>query len=253
MELGISLVIGNWSLVIPATVSDPDQTSPAAPKPVAPVQADWKARLAARLIWAVTSGVAATLRWRWRDESGQFEREPTGPVIFAIWHNRLALAVILHWRHVRSRWPDRKLAALVSASRDGGLLARTMALFDVRTARGSSSRRGAQALKEATTLLREGVDVSFTPDGPRGPRYVVQPGVIALAQLTGRPIVPVSYRLSRKFCLRTWDRFQVPLPFARCEVQLGKPLRVPRKLDDERREELRRELEQRLRGMSGEE
>jgi hypothetical protein len=142
------------------------------------------------------------------------------------------------------------MAALVSASRDGALLARILELFNVQPVRGSSSRRGAQALRELVTWGRRDHDLAITPDGPRGPRYVVQEGVISAAQLTGLPIVPVAYRLSWKITFKSWDRFQFPLPFARCEVITGPALRVPREATTAERATLRQQLEEQLRAIT---
>jgi len=95
-----------------------------------------------------------------------------------------------------------------------------------------------------------GHDLAITPDGPRGPRYVVQEGVISTAQLTGLPIVPVCYRLQWKICMNSWDGFQIPLPFTRCEITTGNALRVPREATDAEREALRRRLEDELRSIT---
>jgi len=113
--------------------------------------------------------------------------------------------------------------------------------------RGSSSRRGHQALLEMVTWAEQGYDLAITPDGPRGPRYVVQDGVVAVAQLTGLPIVPVSLWLPWKWQAGSWDRFQVPMPFSRCRTAFGDLVRVPRDASDFERERLRQLLEQRLR------
>jgi lysophospholipid acyltransferase (LPLAT)-like uncharacterized protein len=215
-----------------------------------PQQPKWHGRLAARLIWLAANALAATLRWRWRDESNLFANGGQEPVIFCLWHNRLALSLILFRRYVQARQPQRKLAALVSASRDGGMLARALELFGVVPVRGSSSRRGPQALRELVTAAEQGCDLAITPDGPRGPCYVVQDGIASLAQLTGRAIVPVSYELSWKWRLKSWDQFQVPLPFARCEVHLGEPVRIPRDATDAERETLRCELETRMKNLT---
>jgi lysophospholipid acyltransferase (LPLAT)-like uncharacterized protein len=208
-------------------------------------------RLLARLIWLLIRCVAATLRYREEDRSGLITpAHANEPVIFAIWHNRLALSMIVYERMVRRPLPERRLAALVSASRDGGLLARVLEVFEVEPVRGSSSRRGAQALLELTSASERGRDLAITPDGPRGPCYVVQDGVIAAAQVTGRPIVPVSCHLGWKVRLKSWDRFQVPLPFSRCEMHFGEPLIIPRDTTDGEREQLRLELERRLAALS---
>ena len=210
---------------------------------VVPKQANLPGRIAARIIWLIASFIASTMRWRWRDESGAFVTEPDKPVIFCIWHNRLALSLILYRRYVKWRWPHRRMAGMVSASRDGGMLARVLELFDVEPIRGSSSRRGAQALKEATSAVRQNLDLAITPDGPRGPCYELQPGIISVAQITGCTIIPVTYRLSWKKSLKSWDRFQIPLPFARCDVHLAKAVEVPRRLSAEELETTRANLE----------
>jgi lysophospholipid acyltransferase (LPLAT)-like uncharacterized protein len=101
-------------------------------------------------------------------------------------------------------------------------------------------------VRELVSAAAEGCDLAVTPDGPRGPRYEPHPGVVSLAQLTGLPIVPVSFRLGWKWTLRSWDRFQVPLPFSRCEVIFGEPLWVPRSIDEAGREEARIALKDRL-------
>ena len=108
---------------------------------------------------------------------------------------------------------------------------------------GLDSRRGPQALLEATTWMEKNYSVAITPDGPRGPAYKVQEGIIHLAQLTGRPIIPVSNYTRRKIICRSWDKFQIPLPFARCELRWGRPFRVPRDATAEVREQLRLDLE----------
>ncbi len=229
---------------------------PAAKKPhlsvsSTPKQVRWHGRLAARAIWLTTCGIASTLRWRLNDDSGLFQQGDSQRVIFAIWHNRLSLSMILYWRFIRGGTKtDRRLAALTSASRDGGLLARVVELFGGHPVRGSSSRRGAQALRELVTAAEAGFDLAITPDGPRGPVYSVQEGIIALAQLTGYPIVPVTFWLSWKKSLNTWDRFQVPLPFSQCHVQFGKAIHVPRETSSEQRDAFRATLESELRRLT---
>ena len=217
---------------------------------VIPHRAKWHQRLAARLIWLIVRCMAATIRFRLDDRSGYFSSVPKEAIIFAVWHNRLALSLTMYDRYVRRHQPDRKLACLVSASKDGGLLARVMELFRVEPVRGSSSRRGAQALRELVALGERGYDLAITPDGPRGPCYLVRDGVVATAQLTGLTIVPASYRLNWKIQLKSWDRFQIPLPFARCDITTGKVMRVPREATEAEREILRQQLEAEMRAIS---
>ena len=196
------------------------------------------------LVFLVERFVSASLRCEWRDRSGLADAQKGQPVIFCLWHNRLAISMLVHRRH------PRKLAALVSASRDGALLAAILGTFGVKQVRGSSSRRGPQALLEMASRAERGYDLAVTPDGPRGPRYVVQQGVIALAQVTGLPIIPVTCNTRRKISLKSWDGFQIPLPFSRCELLLNEPIRVPREACEVKREELRLELEGTLRASS---
>lgn len=217
---------------------------------VVPHPVSRRGRLAAVLVHGLMRALAATVRFRWRDQSGLFAGEAIPQAIFCLWHNRLALSPIIRQRYVLRRQPTRRMAGLVSASRDGGFLAGVLERFGVQPVRGSSSRRGPQALREMTTWARRGFDLAVTPDGPRGPCYVVQEGVMSLAQLTGLPIVPVSYHLSMKVCLKSWDRFQIPLPFTRCEVTFAEPIRVPRDTTAAERDKLRQQLEDSLKAIT---
>jgi hypothetical protein len=214
---------------------------------VIPHAPKWHQWLLAALIYTVAQCLTATLRFRLEDLSGYFSDVPQEKYIFVIWHNRLALALIVYRRYVARRDRKRRLVALVSASKDGGLLTGILELFKVQPVRGSSSRRGAQAFRELVAWGRRGHDLALTPDGPRGPCYVVQDGVISMAQMTGLPIVPVTYHLSWKIRVKSWDRFQIPLPFAVCTVTMGTALRVPRDTDEAGRERLRLQLEADLR------
>lgn len=194
--------------------------------PVVPHRPTFLQRLVARTVHGFILANSRTHRFEVIDRGGGLALAWREPVIFAIWHNRLAYSVFVHRRFVREGAPERRLAALVSASRDGALLAAILEAFGVQPVRGSSSRRGAQALVELRSWAERGLDLALTPDGPRGPVYQVQPGVIAIAAITGRAIVPVSLTKNWKLSLRSWDRFQVPLPLGRCEVVFGTPLRV---------------------------
>lgn len=217
---------------------------------VIPQRLSWGKRVLATLVYVLIRVVAFTVRFHFQDTSGLLHQHPHQRVIYATWHNRLALALLVFLKHPKKLQPARRLAAIVSASRDGAVVAHVLEHFGVQPVRGSSSRRGPQALLELTTWVERGFDVAFTPDGPRGPRYEVQDGVVALAQITGLPIVPVSYHLNWKFCTKSWDRFQIPIPFARCNVAFGDPVSIPREATDAEREDLRRQLEERLQSMT---
>ena len=209
--------------------------------PVVPRQLSWRRKAAAAAVLAVLRLFMRTWRCHWKD--GEACPVVPGPVIFCTWHNRLALAMSANGDFVREKWPCAGLCAMISASRDGAFLASLVEPFGVVAIRGSASRRGAQALLEATTWMEKNYSIAITPDGPRGPAYKVQEGIIHLAQLTGRPIIPMSNYTRHKITLGSWDKFQIPLPFARCVLRYGQPFRVPREATAEAREQLCLDLE----------
>lgn len=164
------------------------------------------------------------------------------PLIYSVWHGRI---LMIPWLNARLRRTHgaRPVAVLASRSRDGEIVARFVRRFGLSVVRGSSSRGGAAAVRELRAALAAGRDVAVVPDGPRGPCRRVQPGVVALAALTGAPIVPVAFACRPGRRLRTWDEFLVPLPFARCAMAFGDPVHLPRDAD---REAACAELERRL-------
>ena len=164
------------------------------------------------------------------------------PLIYAMWHGRLLLLPCLYGQ--------RGAHTLTSRSRDGEIVARWIRRFGLVPVRGSSSRGGGEALRALTRALREGGEVVVVPDGPRGPREVLKPGVIALARLSGAPIVPVAVGASREWRLHSWDEFRIPRPFARCVVRFGEAIHVSRAADRAGEEAARKEVEATLRGLS---
>jgi lysophospholipid acyltransferase (LPLAT)-like uncharacterized protein len=217
---------------------------------VVPHKLNWRQRLGVFCVSVLMRVLMSTVRCRLRDRPESFAPNAIAPAIFCLWHNRLASCIKVLEQHRRPYNSGAGMAALVSASRDGAFLAGILERFRIQPVRGSSSRRGAQALLELTTWAGRGHDLTITPDGPRGPRYEIQDGIISLAQMTGLPIVPVALNLNWKIQLKSWDRFQIPLPFARCEVVVGKILRVPRDISDAERESLRQQLESAMRAIS---
>ncbi len=141
------------------------------------------------------------------------------PVLLAFWHGRM-----LYFLH---RYHRQRFTILVSPSKDGEFATQVLQRFGVHVIRGSSSRGGAQALRELVRQVRGGYHAAFTPDGPRGPRYQVQPGIVAVARKTGAAIVPVTYSARWKKVFRSWDAFLMPLPFSRVVVIYGAPIYVP--------------------------
>ena len=118
---------------------------------VVPHAPRWYQRVAAWLIVTLIRMVSATLRFRWQDRSGHLEVAVPEAAIYCAWHNRLVLSMVAHHAYIKKAKPTRGIAALVSASKDGGLLTAILECFDVQPVRGSSSRRGPQALLELTT------------------------------------------------------------------------------------------------------
>lgn len=149
-------------------------------------------------------------------------------VVGVTWHNRLLFFPAVFPQEVRKR-----TVAVVSASRDGQYIADLIKCFGLRSARGSSSKGGMNAQLEAARALAAGNHVSFTPDGPRGPRYTMSRGPIHLASMHKTCVVPVAVNASRYWECKSWDRFQIPKPFSKLTVVIGKPIPIPANLDTE--------------------
>jgi hypothetical protein len=213
---------------------------------VVPQTLRWHGALAAAASYGVTRIFSSTWRMELEDAEDALAEIGNQQVIFSLWHNRLLLAIPSYRKFFLARQPHRRLAALVSASKDGAILARLMEHHGVQPVLGSSSRRGAQALRELTSWAKRGYDFAITPDGPRGPRYEVQPGAVMLAQITGLPIVPASATIEWKKDFNSWDAFKLPFPFSRCHIRIGEMERVPREADDIEREAARRLLQERM-------
>jgi lysophospholipid acyltransferase (LPLAT)-like uncharacterized protein len=147
---------------------------------------------------------------------------------------------------LRRFFSNRHGAALISASRDGELLADAIKRFDYDVVRGSSSRLGASAILQLTEVLASGRDVVITPDGPRGPAYELGPGIIFLAQKSGAAVVPINMEYSSCWRIKSWDRFIVPRPFSKVRVIIGQPHRVKSTSTDEEFEAERLRLQNAL-------
>ena len=155
----------------------------------------------------------------------KFNRDPAPPGVYAFWHSH-QLAAVWHFRRTRA-------GILISMSKDGEYIARVAQSVGFLPLRGSSSRRGAAGLKALIELAKSGRTVAITPDGPRGPRYAIGPGVLALAQKSGYPIVPFAVGLSDYWELPSWDRFRIPKPFSKGVGAWGRPIHVPPDVDEE--------------------
>ena len=182
----------------------------------------WRARALIEVGYALYRLWARTLRLEVDDPENVVGFVRERPVIFAIWHNRLLMLP----RVFDPCFPSRQSLGLISASRDGDLVATLIERSGYGTVRGSSSRKGVIALRQLVDSLAAGMNVLITPDGPRGPVYETSPGVVFLAQKTGAPVVPIHLEYSRCWRLKSWDRFVVPHPFARLRARFGAPLQM---------------------------
>ena len=171
------------------------------------------------------------------DVSGLNSRDQ--PIIHVMWHNQIFAAAYL-WRKI---YPRRECVVLTSASKDGVVLASAVKVFNIGAVHGSSSRRGAAAIVALRRAAKNGKDLVFTPDGPRGPRYQLQPGVIKIAQTTGLPMLAMRIDYLSCWTLKTWDRFRIPKPFSKVRIILEEPITLLRQLDNEEFEKERLRLE----------
>jgi lysophospholipid acyltransferase (LPLAT)-like uncharacterized protein len=179
---------------------------------------------------------------RWSVEGGDWARRLTREgrtFIVAFWHGRL-LMMPLAWHGLAP------FHMLISAHRDGRIIAGAMTYFGIETIAGSTSRGGSSALREILKRLKEGGCVGITPDGPRGPAMTVSIGIVNIARLAGVPIVPVTYATSRRRELASWDRFHLALPFGRGMFLFGEPIEIDTELDEAGLEDVRCLIEARM-------
>lgn len=162
------------------------------------------------------------------------------------WHQHQVFCV----KHLlEQRAAGLKLGFLISPSVDGEIGAMLVRSLGGEVIRGSSSYTGARALRDYyQALARDGVSPAITPDGPRGPPWKFKPGAVLLAQLSGRPMIPLSYAASHAWKIK-WDRFVIPMPLSRIVIAVGEPVFVPKGLSASGLERLQLDMEHRLRAL----
>lgn len=153
--------------------------------------------------------------------------------IIVFWHNKLFY--MSYCVTARCIQKGRKVAVLISSSRDGEYMARAAEKLGAKVVRGSSSRRGEAGFRKLCRWAERGASLCVAPDGPKGPKYEVKEGTIYLAQKTGLPILPVSFHAKETLTLKSWDGFVFPLPFTSVEVRCSDPIHVPGDLGLEER------------------
>ncbi len=203
----------------------------------------WRKRAQVAAIAAVgyplISALGHTLRWRvdgWSHFEGILTsgRQP----VMAFWHGRILPATFYFRR--------RGIVVITSENFDGEWIARIIERFGYATARGSTSRGARRAMLQLVRDMKRGHAAGFTVDGPRGPARVAQPGAVWLAGATGNPVLPFHLEASSHWTLRSWDRTQVPKPFAMVALVIGEPMNVARDTTEEQLEAARQELQRRL-------
>jgi lysophospholipid acyltransferase (LPLAT)-like uncharacterized protein len=183
--------------------------------------------------------IGRTIRWQVEGWENWEAATRNGQLpIYTFWHNRVFLATYF--------WRKRRIVVMTSQSFDGEYIARFIQRFGYGAARGSSTRGAVGAIIEMTRLVRAGCPTAFTIDGPKGPRYVAKMGAVLLAKKTGQPILPFTINARHWEAKRSWDRFQVPLPFSRARVEIAPPIFVPADTGDEGVEAKRDELQSSL-------
>lgn len=148
------------------------------------------------------------------------------PFILAFWHGRI-LMMPYCWNH------DHKIHMLISAHRDGQLIARTVGHFGIETIEGSTSKGGAGALRSMLKALKNGQCIGITPDGPRGPRMRSSAGVVNVAKMSGVPVIACAFGTTSRKHVKSWDRFCVAFPFSKGYFVWGDPIEVPKKASAE--------------------
>ena len=186
--------------------------------------------------------LGTTLRWRTEglehvDAIVRAGRQP----VMAFWHGRILPATYYFRR--------RGIVVITSENFDGEWIAGIIERFGYATARGSTSRGGRKALLQLRREMAAGKPAGFTIDGPRGPARVAQPGAVWLAKATGNPVLPFHLEASSYWTLKSWDRTQIPKPFATVAIAMGEPFTVPADADAAAIEQARQRLEQRLQGL----
>src|SRR6266700_2920711 len=178
----------------------------------------------------------------WTVEGGEVPRQLRAEgrsFILAFWHGRL-LMIPMAWQRLAQKH------MLISAHRDGRIIADAVTYFGVHSIAGSSRRGGSAALRQMLKRLAAGECVGITPDGPRGPAMQASSGIINVARLAGVPIVPVVFATSRRRVLSSWDRFHLALPFGRGAFLWGEPIEIARELDPAGLERARLLVEDRM-------
>lgn len=199
-------------------------------------------RLADLAFFTLIKLIGTTLRYQVQGEEHRESIKAAGKVpIYALWHDRIFAGTYF--------LRDLGIVVLTSKSFDGEYIARFLTRFGFGAVRGSSSRGGVRALVEMIRLMKNGLPMAFTVDGPRGPRYEAKSGPVMLAKKTGNPILPFIVECKSFWTMKSWDKLQIPKPFTKASVFFAEPIYVDQDADDSTVEARRIELQYALDGI----
>ena len=180
--------------------------------------------------------IGRTIRWQSEGSSHLDEIYKSGRrAIYTFWHGRIFPSTYY--------WRNRGIVVMTSMNQDGEAIAQCIQRFGFGVARGSSSRGGFRALAQMARQIRLGRDAAFTIDGPRGPRYVAKQGPVLLALKTGAAIFCFHISMQHKIQLKSWDEFQIPLPFTKAIVLEAEPIWVPQDASESHLRDLHQQMQ----------
>jgi hypothetical protein len=195
-------------------------------------------RAAGAFFYMLIYMIGLTIRFEIEGDDPRLAATSDSKPIFAVWHDRIFLGTYF----LRGSG----IVFLTSQSFDGEYIARFLQRFGFGVIRGSSTRGGARGLAQMVRGMKRGLAMGFTVDGPKGPRYIAKPGPILLAKKTASPILPFLIEPSKYWTVNSWDRLQIPRPFARAKVLAGKMIEVEPGIPDDEAQRKLSELQQRL-------
>ena len=204
-------------------------------------------KLICSLIAGYINLVYYTSRWTIKGQEffAPYNDGQQGNAIFAFWHGRLLMMP-------KFRLKGRKWHIVISVHNDGEIIARAVERMGVHLIRGSSRKGGVAALMGARNVLQEGGHVGITPDGPKGPRMRINSNIVALAKMTGKPIIPVTFSSSRAIVFNSWDRFLLALPFGKGILICGEPIVVDPDCNEDAESEYIQTLEAKMNEITAE-
>lgn len=196
-------------------------------------------RLADRAFYSLIKIIGATLKYETEGFENIDKIAADGKIpIYTFWHNRI-FANTYYFRNLGT-------VVITSQSFDGEYIARFIRRFGYGAVRGSSTRGGIGALARMIRLMKKGFSTAFTIDGPKGPKYVAKPGACLLAKKTGNPVLPLLIETDKFWEIKSWDRLQIPKPFARAKIFVAEPIYVAGDADETEIEDKRKELQIKL-------